>query len=174
LDAIGRSIKIEIIEGNLLDCGADVIVNPANCRGQMGGGVAGVIRRAAGEVVELEAMKQAPILVGMAVLTGGGKCQFKGIIHAPTMVRPAEAIPVKNVRKVTRAALDLAEKGQISCLGFPGLGTGVGRVSPDAAAKAMIDEMTAFQGNAIQKIILVDVLRAMVVAWGKALSKQNQ
>jgi len=167
-------MKIEIIEGSLLDCEADIIVNPANSRGLMGGGVAEVIRRVAGDKVEFEAMKQAPIPVGTAVLTSGGKSRFKGIIHAPTMVQATEAIPVENVRKATCAVLDLAEKEQITHLGFPGMGTGVGRISPDAAAKAMVDEMTAFQGKAIQKIILVDVRRVMVIAWEKALSKQSQ
>ena len=164
-------MEIEITEGSLLECGADVIVNPANSRGQMGGGVAGVICRMSGKEVEVEAMKQAPIPVGTAVLTGGGKSRFWGIIHSPTMVGPAEVIPVANVRKATCAALDLAEKEQITVLGFPGMGTGVGKVSPDAAAKAMIDEITAFRGKAIQKIILVDVRRAMIMAWRKAFSK---
>ncbi len=167
-------MKVEIIEGSLLDCEADVIVNPANSRGQMGGGVAGVIRRVSGKEVESEAMRLAPIPVGKAVLTGGGKSRFKGIIHAPTMVQPDEVIPVGNVWKATRAVLDLAEKEQIDHLGFPGMGTGVGRVSPDAAAEAMIGEMTSFRGRAIQKITLVDVRRDMVAAWKSAYSKQNQ
>jgi O-acetyl-ADP-ribose deacetylase (regulator of RNase III) len=89
------------------------------------------------------------------------------------MVRATEAIPVENVRRATRAALDLAEKEQIPCLGFPGMGTGVGRVSPDAAAKEMITEMTSFQGKSVQKIILVDVSRAMVSAW-KEVSKKSK
>lgn len=164
-------MEIEIKKGSLLDCNADYIVNPANSRGQMGGGVAGVIRSVCGDRVEIDAMAQAPIPVGRVVLTGGGKGRFKGIIHAPTMFRPAEMIPVENVQKATRAAMDFAEKEQIHSLGFTGMGTGVGRVSPDAAAEAMINEMRDFQGGAIQKIILVDVSRDMVAAWKTAFSK---
>ncbi|MFQ5779754.1 MAG: macro domain-containing protein [Nitrospiria bacterium] len=167
-------MKIEVIEGSLLDCEADVIVNPANSGGRMGGGVAGVIRRAAGKEVEAEAMKQAPIPIGAAVMTGGGKSRFKGIIHAPTMVRPAEVIPVENVRKATRAALDLAEKEKVRVIGFPGMGTGVGKVSPDEAARDMIDEMTAFQGHNIQKVILVAIRQEMFAAWRRALSPTDR
>ena len=73
-----------MIQGSILEAEADVIVNAANSHGIMGGGVAGVIKRAAGQDVEDQARAQAPIAVGQAVLTSAGKTKFKGIIHAPT------------------------------------------------------------------------------------------
>jgi O-acetyl-ADP-ribose deacetylase (regulator of RNase III) len=167
-------MKIEVVQGSILDVEADAIVNPANSGGSMGGGVAGVIRRAAGAEVEAEAIRSAPIPVGSAVMTKGGASRFHGIIHAPTMTRPAEVIPVENVRKATRAALLLAAEKKIAKIALPGMGTGVGRVSPEAAAEAMIDEIAAFKGGSIEKIILVDVSPEMVAAWRGALSKQNR
>ncbi len=161
------------MQGSILDIDADVIVNPANSGGSMGGGVAGVIRRAAGSGVETEAMQSAPIPVGAAVMTQGGATRFRGIIHAPTMARPAEAIPVENVRKATRAALRLAEEKKIGKVALPGMGTGVGRVSPEAAARAMVEEIAAFKGGSIQQVILVDVSPEMVAAWRNALSQKS-
>ncbi|HLG23253.1 MAG TPA: macro domain-containing protein [Candidatus Manganitrophaceae bacterium] len=167
-------MKIEIVKGSLLEAQADLIVNPANSAGVMGGGVAGAIRRAAGSEVEAEAIAKAPIPVGGAALTSGGKSRFKGILHAPTMTRPAEAIPVENVRKAVRAALALSDAKGAKILAFPGMGTGVGRVSPRSAAEAMIEEMLAFQSKSIEKIILVDVNDEMTAAWRTALSKQKR
>ncbi|HZR45421.1 MAG TPA: macro domain-containing protein [Candidatus Manganitrophaceae bacterium] len=167
-------MKIEIVQGSILDIDADAIVNPANSGGWMGGGVAGAIRRAAGAEVEAEAMAAAPIPVGAACLTKGGATRFRGIIHAPTMTRPAEAIPVENVRKATRAALQLAEEARLANVALPGMGTGVGRVSPKAAAEAMIGEIVAFERGSIRKILLVDVAPEMVAAWKEVLSKQNR
>lgn len=167
-------MKIEIIQGSILEVDADFIVNPANSAGVMGGGVAGVIRRAAGEAVEKEAMAQAPIPVGAAVMTSGGKSPFKGIIHAPTMTRPAETIPAQNVRSATRAALVLAEEKQARSIALPGMGTGVGQVSPDAAAEAMIDVIRVFQAGSIRNVILIDVNPEMVAAWREALSQRNR
>jgi O-acetyl-ADP-ribose deacetylase (regulator of RNase III) len=63
----------------------EVIVNAANSLGFMGGGVAAVIKRAAGHVVEDEARRQGPTPVGSAVVTSAGATRFKAIIHAPTM-----------------------------------------------------------------------------------------
>ncbi len=166
-------MKIEIVQGSILGVETDVIVNPANSGGSMGGGVAGVIRRAAGPEVEAEAMRSAPIPVGFAVMTEGGATRFRGIIHAPTMTRPAEAIPVENVRKATRAALSLAGKMKIEKLAFPGMGTGAGRVSPEAAAQAMVEEIAGCEAGPIRSVILVDVAPEMVAAWRKALSRQQ-
>src|SRR5439155_25929572 len=86
-------LTISLVQGSILEVDAQAIVNAANSQGYMGGGVAGVIRRAAGVEVEDEARKQAPISVGKAVLTSGGKTKFKGIIHARTMPQPAMWIP---------------------------------------------------------------------------------
>ncbi len=166
-------MKIHVICGSILEVAAEVIVNPANSQGVMGGGVAGVIRRVAGADVEKEAMAQAPIPVGTAVVTTGGKTKFKAIIHAPTMTHPAETIPVENVRLATRAALALADQRGWKSVALPGMGTGVGRVSPNDAAKAMLDAVNAFQPKSLREIILIDVNAEMISAWQSSLSMSH-
>ncbi len=146
-----------------------MIVNAANSSGAMGGGVAGVIRRAAGPEVEKEAMLQAPIPVGRAILTSSGKTPFQGIIHAPTMPEPAMRIPVDNVGKATRAALTVADEQGFSSLAIPGMGTGVGGVMPADAAANMIREIKAFVPRSLNRVILIDVDPTMVNAWREQL-----
>lgn len=167
---MGRtSLQIQVIQGSILEADAQVIVNAANSSGAMGGGVAGVIRRAAGPVVEKEAIRQAPIPVGQAILTSNGETRFQGIIHAPTMPRPAMRIPVDNVGKATRAALALADKHGFSSLAIPGMGTGVGGVMPADAAENMIREIKAFLPRSLTHVILIDVDLSMVNAWREQL-----
>ncbi len=163
-------IQIQIIQGSILDVDTQVIVNAANSHGMMGGGVAGVIRRAAGSVVEQEAMRQAPIPVGTAILTSGGKTSFKGIIHAPTMLEPAIRIPPENVAHATRAALQLADSERFTSLAIPGMGTGTGGVSPINAAQHMLNEMLSFSPQHLKNVVLVDVDAAMVQAWQDRVS----
>ena len=64
-------MKIMVEKKSLLELKVDAIVNPANSSGKMGGGVAGAIKKMGGEQIEKEAMAQAPIAVGEAVLTSG-------------------------------------------------------------------------------------------------------
>ncbi len=162
-------LQITVIHGSLLDVDAEAIVNAANSLGLMGGGVAGAIKRAAGADVEEEARRQAPIPVGRAALTSGGRTKFRGIIHAPTMPQPAMRIPAENVALATRAALALADERGFATVALPGMGTGVGGVAPAEAAARMVAAVRAFAPTALQSVILVDVDPAMVRAWQEAL-----
>lgn len=165
-------VQIEIQQGSILEAAVEAIVNAANSQGWMGGGVAGAIKRVAGKRVEEEAVTQGPIPVGEAVLTSGGKTRFRGIIHAPTMERPAMRIPVDNVGKATTAALRLAEEKGFTAIALPGMGTGVGGVDRKAAAVSMIHAIRQFPAERLQRILLVDIDPAMVEAWRQALEER--
>jgi len=162
-------VKIDVVHGSILDTDAQVIVNAANSLGLMGGGVAGVIKRAAGAEVEREAVKDAPIRVGKAVLTSGGKTKFLGIIHAPTMSEPGMRIQAQNVVLATKAALALADEKGFESVAIPGMGTGVGRVAHADAARAMVEAVRAFSPRTLKSVVLVDVDEKMVQAWQDAM-----
>jgi O-acetyl-ADP-ribose deacetylase len=74
------------VRGNLLDEPVDAIVNAANGHLAHGGGVAGIISRAAGPELDRESslliQKNGPLPTGSAVVTTAGKLPFKGVIHA--------------------------------------------------------------------------------------------
>ncbi len=77
---------VSVVPGDITELKVDAIVNPANSSGSMGGGVALAIKRKGGQVVEDEAVAQAPIPVGGAVLTTGGRLPCRFVIHAPTIL----------------------------------------------------------------------------------------
>jgi len=163
-------VKITVILGSILDADAQVIVNAANSLGLMGGGVAGVIKRAAGAEVEREAVKDAPIRVGKAVLTSGGKTKFQGIIHAPTMPEPGMRIQAENVAFATAAALALADEKGFESIAIPGMGTGVGGVAHTDAARVMVEMVRSFSPRTLKSVVLVDVDPEMVAAWRGCLA----
>jgi O-acetyl-ADP-ribose deacetylase (regulator of RNase III) len=148
---------------------ADAVVNPANSLGEMGGGVAGVLRRLGGPEIEAEAMSKAPIPVGEAVETSAGKLPFRYVIHAPTMEKPAERTNLEKIRKATLAALLCADSYGVKILAMPGLGTGVGGVAPEAAAEAMVETLRNYESASVRKVILVDKNPEMVRAFRAAL-----
>lgn len=163
------TLEITVFQGSLLEVDVQAIVNAANSSGYMGGGVAGAIKRAAGIEVEQEAVGQAPIPVGSAVLTSGGTTKFAHIIHAPTMPQPGMAIPTANVALATRAALRLADEKGLVSIALPGMGTGVGGVAHAEAARAMVQEIKTFRATALRAVALVDVDPEMVQAWRRQL-----
>ena len=163
-------MKITIVNGDITKSEVDAIVNAANSYGIMGGGVAGAIKKAGGQEIELEAVSQAPILIGVAVITKAGKLKCKHVIHAPTMEQPASLIEVGNVSESVRAALECAEENELRSIAIPGMGTGVGGVPFDKAAKAMLEVIVNFDSTSLEEVILVDKDKQMVEEWNKVLN----
>ncbi len=143
---------IVIKKGDITQEKCDAIVNPANSFGIMGGGVALAIKLKGGKEIEEEAIKKAPIPVGNAIATKAGKLNCNYVIHSPTMQKPAQKIPLENVRLATKAALELARKLKIKSIAFPGMGTGIGGVKAEDAARVMIKECKKFEDLEIRLI----------------------
>jgi len=159
-------LHISIRSGSLLDTEAEAIVCPANSRGKMGGGAAKAIKNAAGDEIEEEAMRQAPVPIGAAIVTNAGQTSYKAIIHAPVREEPAEEIVVSHqIAQATRAALKKADKEGFSVIAMPGMGTGVGGVPVKVAAALMLKEIYNFSATKLKKIILIDINEEMVNAW---------
>jgi O-acetyl-ADP-ribose deacetylase (regulator of RNase III) len=150
---------------------ADAIVNPANSRLVMGGGVAGAIKRAGGPTIEKEAVQRAPVVVGEAVATTAGKLGAKYVIHAPTMARPAMKTNVTNVEKATTAALNLARELQLTSIAIPGMGTGVGGVPVHEAAQTMIEVIRRHlsERTSLKRIFLISINEELTSAFESAL-----
>jgi O-acetyl-ADP-ribose deacetylase (regulator of RNase III) len=163
--------KIEVRKGSITTCQVQAIVNPTNSFGYMGGGVAGVIKRVGGQVIEDEAINQAPIQVGEAVLTSAGDLICHKVIHAPTMHNPAEKTDAHKVFCATQAALELADNEGFRSIAMPGMGTGVGGLDKTEAAKAIIKAIKQTKFKNMEKILLVDVDDEMIKAFEVAVKK---
>ncbi len=136
----------------------DAIVCPANSFGQMRGGVAAAIRQAGGDMIEREAMVRAPINLGSAVVTRGGKLKAMYVIHAPTMEIPGKGATTDTVRMAVRAALICADHHNLKSVAFPGMGTGIGLVPYDEAAQIMLEEIRSHVENIHTCLELVTVV----------------
>jgi len=152
--------------GDLTKINCDAIVNPANSYGYMGGGVAGAIKRIGGSEIENEAISKAPIDVGKAVATTAGDLPCKYVIHAPTMKEPAMRIGVENVKLATKAALEVGVELKLRSIAIPGMGTGVGQVPSEDAAKAIVSIAKEYE-NKFEEIFLIDRNQDMVESFKK-------
>ena len=73
---------IELIQGDITELEVGAVVNAANKYLQLGGGVAGAIRRKGGPTIQEECNKIGGTFVGGAVITTGGKLKASYVIHA--------------------------------------------------------------------------------------------
>ena len=165
-----RSImQIHVAKSDLTEMAVDAVVNPANSQGLMLGGVAAALLTKGGKEIEDEARASAPIAVGAAVVTTAGRLFTKHVIHAPTMEEPGLKIGVENVRRATRAAMIAAARFNFETIAMPGMGTGVGGVPIDEAARAMVDELRAHRQPKPSTIYLVATTDDLVRAFEEAL-----
>jgi len=133
-------IKIEVYQGDITQLELDALVNAANNRLWMGGGVAGALKRAGGKEIEVEAVKKGPIPIGEAVATGAGSLKARYIIHAAVMGQDLKT-DAEKIRQATKNSLLRADELGIKSIAFPALGTGVGGFSRDECARIMISEV---------------------------------
>lgn len=146
-------INIILQSGDLLTATADVIVNPANSLGDMGGGVALAIKQAGGDSIEQAARAHGECAVGEAFTTPAGTLPYQAIIHAPTMKHPSEPIPAKQIELATVAALRCADDNGFTSVALPALGTGVGGVDFVTAAQIMMETIQMFRSdNTLQRV----------------------
>ena len=160
---------IHIAKSDITEMAVDAVVNPANTLGIMGGGVGAVLSRKGGPSIQREAMSLAPIAIGAAVVTAAGNLWAKHVIHAPTMEEPGMKVGVEDVRRATRAALIAAAHKGLDVIAMTGLGTGLGGVDPDDAARAMVDELRAHRQAKPTTVYVVDLNEEVLAAVEDAL-----
>ncbi len=155
-----NGVEIVLAVGDITEAECDAVVNPANSLMIMGGGVAGALRRAAGQEVEAEARKHAPVPVGRAIATSAGRLapRIRYIIHAPTMERPAMRTTEGKVEKAAYAALHMASELGVGCVAFPAMGAGVGGLDAEESMAAMLRALDRAVGEGLKlpkKILFV-------------------
>jgi O-acetyl-ADP-ribose deacetylase (regulator of RNase III) len=130
-----------VVRGNLLEEPVEAIVNAANGHLAHGGGVAGIISRAAGAALQEESDRivrsRGPIAVGSAVVTTAGKLPFKGVIHA-VGPRFGEGEEEDKLRQALLAAFRCAEERGWQSLSFPAVSSGIFAVPLDICARAYV------------------------------------
>jgi O-acetyl-ADP-ribose deacetylase (regulator of RNase III) len=129
--------RIELWNGDICDLEVDAIVNAANLSLWMSTGVAGEIKRAGGDAIEFAAVRQAPVPLGEAVVTSGGKLAAKHVIHAVSLDRDRRTNG-EVIDRAVRSAMARARELRIASVAFPAMGTGVGGFPLGEAARVTV------------------------------------
>lgn len=133
---IGESI-LELVQGDITEMQTDAIVNAANAALQMGGGVAGAIRRKGGPEIQEECNTIGGTFVGGAVMTTGGKLKAKHVIHA-VGPRYGEGDEDTKLRNATLNSLKLADTHSLQSISLPAISAGIFGFPKDRCAEIML------------------------------------
>ncbi len=131
--------KVVLLQGDLTEMDVDAIVNAANNDLQLGGGVAGAIRRKGGETIQRECNEIGSIPVGGAAITSGGRLKARSVIHAASMQLGGSAT-AEALRSSTAHSLRIAAQRGLKTIAFPAVGTGIAGFALDRCAEIMLNE----------------------------------
>jgi O-acetyl-ADP-ribose deacetylase (regulator of RNase III) len=176
---MNKSEKIVLLQGDLTEMDVDAIVNAANNDLQLGGGVAGAIRKKGGEAIQRECDAIGSIPIGGAAITTGGKLRARFVIHAASM-QLGGVTTVRALRSSTAHALQIASERGLRSIAFPAVGTGIAGFPIPECAQVMLREMVEHlkKPTSLEKIYFVlfdaqalsefEKVRAEMIAAGQA------
>ena len=135
--------KIVLMQGDLTEMDVDAIVNAANNDLQLGGGVAGAIRRKGGEAIQRECDAIGSIPIGGAAITTGGQLRARNVIHAASMQLGGETT-ARALRSSTAHTLRIAGERKLRSIAFPAVGTGIAGFPLAECAQIMLHEVADY------------------------------
>ena len=148
----------EIFIGDLvaLPFRVGAVVNAANEGLVAGGGVCGVIFRAAGPGLQSACDTVAPCPTGDARMTPAFAINAEHIIHAVgPRYRDGSAAEKALLALAYNSALRLADYAGLESIAFPAISTGIYGFPPDEAAPVVHAAITAFTPRNLKRCLLV-------------------
>lgn len=128
---------LELVEGDITEMPTDAIVNAANARLILGGGVAGAIRKKGGPKIQEECNEIGGTFVGGAVITTGGNLKAEYVIHA-VGPRMGEGDEDEKLRNATSNSLKLADENNLKSISLPAISAGIFGFPIERCAEIML------------------------------------
>ncbi|MDR3647425.1 MAG: macro domain-containing protein [Candidatus Babeliales bacterium] len=151
-----KGVSIHLVQGDILDQSADIIVNPANPSLRHMGGLCDTIHTAAGPELEEECLEFPEIIqdsdirckTGNAVITNAFNINAKYIIHT---VGPDCRQEINNkellLKNSYKNSLILANQKNVKSLALPAISVGIFSYPIEEAAKIAVETILNEIGN---------------------------
>jgi O-acetyl-ADP-ribose deacetylase (regulator of RNase III) len=155
-DVAGKTI--ELVEGDITQQQVDAIVNAANSRLEVGGGVDGAIHRRGGPAIHADTKERYPggCPTGSAVISTGGELPARFVIHAVGPVwHGGSSGEAELLAGAHRRSLELAAEHGCRSVAFPAISTGIFGYPVDKAARTALAETQRFLREVGEPVELV-------------------
>ena len=134
---------LKIYRGSILDADTDVIVNAANKTLLGGGGVDGVIHRAAGPDLKKYCATLQGCEPGDAKLSPAFDLPYKAIIHAVGPIwKGGNNNEAETLASAYSKSIEIASEIEAASVAFPALSTGAYSYPVEAAAKVAVSAVS--------------------------------
>lgn len=166
-------MPFQIVHNDICKMKTDAIVNAANSKLQMGGGVCGAIFAKAGAAqLQEECNSIGSCAVGHAVITKGYRLAAKYIIHAVGPIyKDGKSREKEFLSMAYRSSLELAKENGISSIAFPLISSGIYGYPKEEALSVAIKAIQEFLDDNEMMVYLVVFDRTAVQLSEEKLSK---
>jgi O-acetyl-ADP-ribose deacetylase (regulator of RNase III) len=146
-------MEFRVVQGDIAAQSADVLVNAAGTSLQMGSGVAGALRRAAGRGLDEEAVSKGPVDLGEAAVTDAYDLDADYVIHAAAMPHYGDGqATAESIRDATRNTLETADELGCESLVIPALGCGVAGFDIEDGARIIAETIADYDPETLSDV----------------------
>ena len=137
-------MPFQIIQGNILDCRCDAVINPTDELFSGSGGLDRQIHLAAGPELREECRTLGRLEIGRAALTGAYGLPCRAVIHTVAPCWKGRDEELDRLRDCYRNSLRLALENYLSDLAFPLIGSGTRGFPREAVLAVAAEELKRF------------------------------
>jgi len=149
-------MEYDVVQGDIAAQSADALVNAAGTSLRMGSGVAGALRRGAGEEINEEAMAKGPVDLGDVAVTDAYDLDAESVIHAAAMPHYGDGqATAESIRNATHHSLAKGDELGCRSLVIPALGCGVAGFDLREGAAIIGDVIADYDPDTLEDVRLI-------------------
>ncbi|ATW86943.1 O-acetyl-ADP-ribose deacetylase (regulator of RNase III) [Halohasta litchfieldiae] len=149
-------MEYSVIQGDIAAQSADALVNAAGTSLEMGSGVAGALRRTAGEELNEEATEKGPVDLGEVAVTDAYDLDAEYVIHAAAMPHYGDGKATEeSIQSATENALKKADELGCKSVVLPVLGTGAAGFSFERGAELVCSTVDDYQPSTLTDVQVI-------------------
>jgi O-acetyl-ADP-ribose deacetylase (regulator of RNase III) len=149
-------MEFDVIQGDIAQQSADVLVNAAGTSLRMGSGVAGALRRGAGSEINEEAMSKGPVDLGAVAVTDAYDLDAGYVVHAAAMPHYGDGqATAESIADATRNTLERADELGAKSLVIPALGCGVAGFDLSEGAQIIAETIDSYDPDSLEDVRFV-------------------
>ncbi len=132
---------ISLREGDITEADVDAVVCASNPNLRLEGGMAAAIRQRAGDTIQEECLRRAPLQPGEATFTSGGRLRARHVIFT---AGPSGSQDEELLTRATQSALQVASDHGLATVALPAIGTGLSGLPKARCAELMLAAVVDF------------------------------
>lgn len=147
-------MQVEVVQDDVVEQSSDAIVTGTGPDLRMESGIAGRLRREAGEELNRAALAAGPVEVGAVAVTEGDGLPVDWVVHAAVLDGAGDATD-DSIRAATRNALAAADERGCSSIAVPTLGCGTTGFNLARGARIIIDAIQDYEPTSLADARLI-------------------